>query len=82
MTSPVANLLAGIIDRTEVRPSGSGRPPMPTAEIFEALRVFLREVVQCRELRAADGRFWLDLPPPHRTSWSTVAQYGPSAVGR
>lgn len=50
MTSPVANLLAGIIDRTEVRPSGSGRPPMPTAEIFEALRVFLREGVQCREL--------------------------------
>ncbi len=56
MGPTVAELVAGIIDRIEARPFGSGRPPMPTVEIIETLRFFLREGVQWRELRAADGR--------------------------
>ncbi|WP_377806620.1 IS5 family transposase (plasmid) [Azospirillum sp. A29] len=52
----VANLVAGIIDRIEDRPVGPGRPPMSTVEVIETLRFFLREGVQWRELRAADGR--------------------------
>jgi len=55
MGPTVAELVARIIDRIEDRPPGPGRPPMPTAEVIETLRFFLREGVQWRELRAADG---------------------------
>lgn len=43
MGPTVAEVVAGIIDRIEARPVGSGRPPMPTVEIIETLRFFLRE---------------------------------------
>jgi transposase len=49
-------LVAGIIDRIEDRSSGTGRPPMPTIKVVEALRFFLRESVQWRELRATAAR--------------------------
>jgi hypothetical protein len=56
MGPKAAALVAGIIDRLEDRPPGTGRPPMPTIEIVEALRFFVREGVQWRELRATAGR--------------------------
>ncbi|WP_109096883.1 IS5 family transposase [Azospirillum sp. TSH64] len=56
MGPTIADLVARIIDRIEDRPIGAGRPPMPPVEIIETLRFFLREGVQWRELRAADGR--------------------------
>lgn len=56
MASRAAALVAGIIDRIEGRPHGTGRPPLPTIEVVETLRFFVREGVQWRELRAANGR--------------------------
>ncbi len=56
MGPKAAELVAGIIDRIEGRPPRPGRPPVPTAEVVETLRFFLREGVQWRELRAAPGR--------------------------
>jgi len=56
MASGAAALVAGIIDRIEDRPYRTGRPPLPTVEVVETLRFFVREGVQWRELRAAAGR--------------------------
>jgi transposase len=56
MGPTVAELVAWIIDRVEDRPLGRGRPLIPTIEVIETLRFFVREGVQWRELRAADGR--------------------------
>jgi transposase len=56
MASRAAALVAEIIDRIEDRPYGTGRPPLPTIEVVETLRFFVREGVQWRELRAAAGR--------------------------
>jgi transposase len=56
MASRAAALVAGIIDRIEDRPYRTGRPPLPTVEVVETLRSFVREGVQWRELRAAAGR--------------------------
>ena len=56
MASRAAALVAGIIDRIEDRPYGTGRPPLPTIKVVETLRFFVREGVQWRELRAAAGR--------------------------
>ena len=56
MASRAAALVAGIIDRIEERPLGSGRPPMPTVKVVETLRFFVREGVQWRELRATADR--------------------------
>src|SRR3954465_13647293 len=56
MASGAAALVAGIIDRIEGRPHRTGRPPVPTIEVVETLRCFVREGVQWRELRAAAGR--------------------------
>ena len=56
MGSRAAELAAGIIDRVEGRPFGTGRPPVATTKVVETLRFFLREGVQWRELRAAAGR--------------------------
>src|SRR3954454_21947295 len=55
MASRAASV-AGIIDRIEGRPYRTGRPPLPTVEVVEALRFFVREGVQWRELRATAGR--------------------------
>jgi transposase len=56
MAAQAAALVAGIIDRIEDRPIGTGRPPMPTIKVVETLRFFVREGVQWRELRATGGR--------------------------
>ncbi len=56
MGSRATALVAGIIDRIEERPLGTGRPPMPTIKVVEALRFFVREGVQWRELRATADR--------------------------
>ncbi|HEV7372241.1 IS5 family transposase [Arenibaculum sp.] len=55
MGPKVAELVAGIIERIEDRGHGPGRPPVPTVEVVETLHFFVREGVQWRELRAADG---------------------------
>jgi Transposase DDE domain len=56
MASGAAALVAGIIDRLEGRPYRTGRPPLPTIEVVETLRFFVREGVQWRELRATADR--------------------------
>ena len=56
MGPKAAALVAGVIDRLEGRPPGTGRPPLPTLKVVEALRFFVREGVQWRELRATAGR--------------------------
>jgi Transposase DDE domain len=56
MASGAAALVAGIIDRLEGRPYRTGRPPLPTVEVVETLRFFVREGVQWRELRATADR--------------------------
>ncbi len=45
MASRAAELVAEIIDRIEGRPYGTGRPPLPTVEVVETLRFFVREGV-------------------------------------
>jgi transposase len=49
-------LVASLIDRIEEPRNGRGHPCSPTEAVLETLRFFLREGVQWRELRAADGR--------------------------
>ena len=49
-------LVARIIDGLEDRSPGIGRPPMPTIKVVEALRFFVREGVQWRELQATPKR--------------------------
>jgi transposase len=49
-------LVARILDGLEDRSPGTGRPPMATIKVVEALRFFLREGVQWRELRATAAR--------------------------
>src|SRR4029450_6625588 len=56
MGARAAELVAGIIDRVEDQPLGTGRPPMPTIKVVETLRFFVREGVQWRELRATAAR--------------------------
>jgi hypothetical protein len=56
MASGAAALVAGVIDRLEGRPCRTGRPPLPTVQVVETLRSFVREGVQRREPRAAAGR--------------------------
>ena len=56
MASRAAALVAGIIDRIEGPPLGTGRPPLPTIKVVETLRFFVREGVQWRELRATADR--------------------------
>src|SRR3712207_953567 len=56
MGPSAAALVAGIIDRIGDCPLRTGRPPMPTIKVVEALRFFVREGVQWRELRATAGR--------------------------
>ena len=56
MGPKAAALVAAVIDRLEGRPPGTGRPPLPTLKVVEALRFFVREGVQWRELRATAGR--------------------------
>jgi transposase len=73
MASRAAALVAGIIDRIEDRPYGTGRPPLPTIEVVETLRFFVREGVQWRELRAAAGRACGSTLRRRLDGWSATA---------
>jgi transposase len=73
MASRAAELVAGIIDRIEGRPYGTGRPPLPTIEVVETLRFFVREGVQWRELRAAAGRACGSTLRRRLDDWSATA---------
>jgi transposase len=73
MVSRATELVAGIIDRIEVRPLGAGRPPMPTIKVVEALRFFVREGVQWRELRATAGRACGSTLRRRLDDWSATA---------
>jgi hypothetical protein len=73
MASRAAELVAGIIDRIEGRPYGTGRPPLPTVEVVEALRSFVREGVQRREPRAAAGRACGSTLRRRLDEWSATA---------
>jgi len=73
MASRAAALVAGIIDRIEDRPCGTGRPPLPTIEVVETLRFFVREGVQWRELRAAAGRACGSTLRRRLDGWSATA---------
>jgi hypothetical protein len=73
MASRAAALVAGLIDRIEGRPRSTGRPPMPTIKVVEALRFFVREGVQWRELRATAGRVSGPTLRRRLDDWSTTA---------
>jgi len=73
MGPKAAALVAGIIDRFEDQPLGTGRPPMPTIKVVEALRFFVREGVQWRELRATAGRACGSTLRRCLDDWSAVA---------
>ena len=73
MGPKAAALVAEIIDRLEDRPLGTGRPPMPTIKVVEALRFFVREGVQWRELRATAGRACGSTLRRRLDEWSATA---------
>jgi transposase len=73
MVSRATALVAGIIDQIEERPSGTGRPPVPTIKVVEALRFFVREGMQWRELRATAGRACGSTLRRRLEDWSAVA---------
>jgi transposase len=73
MGSRATELVAGIIDRIEDRPFGTGRPPLPTIKVVEALRFFVREGVQWRELRATAGRAGGSTLRRRLDDWSATA---------
>src|SRR3954447_21337381 len=73
MGPKAAALVAGIIDRLEHRPLRTGRPPMPTIKVIEALRFFVREGVQWRELRATVGRACGSTLRRRLDDWSATA---------
>ena len=73
MVSRAAALVAEIIDRIEDRRYGTGRPPLPTIEVVETLRFFVREGVQWRELRAAVGRACGSTLRRRLDEWSAAA---------
>jgi transposase len=73
MATRAAALVAGIIDRIEGRPYRTGRPPLPTIEVVETLRSFVREGVQWRELRAAAGRACGSTLRRRLDDWSATA---------
>jgi transposase len=73
MGPSAAALVAGIIDRIEDRPYGTGRPPLPTVKVVEALRFFVREGVQWRELRATAASACGSTLRRRLDDWSTTA---------
>src|SRR3712207_26910 len=68
-----AALVAGIVDRVEDWPLGTGRPPVPTIKAVETLRYFVREGGQWRELRAAAGRACGSTLRRRLDAWSATA---------
>src|SRR3954452_13779524 len=73
MASRAAALVAEIIDRIENRPYATGRPPLATIQVVEALRFFVREGVQGRELPGAARRACGSTLPPRLDGWSATA---------
>src|SRR4051794_10669136 len=73
MASRAAALVAGVIGGIEGRPYRTGRPPLPTVEVVETLRFFVREGVQWRELRAAAGRACGSTLRRRLDEWSATA---------
>ena len=73
MAAKAAALVAGIIDRIDSRPLGTGRPPTPTIKVVETLRFFVREGVQWRELRATAGRACGSTLRRRLDDWSATA---------
>ena len=73
MRAQAVELVAGIIDRIENRHPGLGRPPVPTAEVIRTLGFFVREGVQWRELKAADGRVSGSTLRRRLDEWHTTA---------
>jgi transposase len=73
MASRAAELVAGIINGIEDRPYGTGRPPLPTVEVVETLRFFVREGVQWRELRATADRACGSTLRRRLDEWSATA---------
>ena len=73
MGSRATESVAGIIARIEDRPFGTGRPPLPTIKVVEALRFFVREGVQWRELRATAGRAGGSTLRRRLDDWSATA---------
>jgi transposase len=73
MAARAAELVAEIIDRIEDRSIGAGRPPLPTIKVVEALRFFVREGVQWRELRATAGRACGSTLRRRLDDWNAVA---------
>src|SRR5918993_4247116 len=66
-------LVARIIDGLEDRSPGIGRPPMPTIKVVEALRFFVREGVQWRELQATPKRACGSTLRRRLDAWSATA---------
>jgi hypothetical protein len=73
MASGAAASVAGIIDRIEGRPDRTGRPPLPTIEVVETLRFFVREGVPWRELRATADRTCGSTLRRRLDGWSATA---------
>ena len=73
MATRAAALVAEMIDGVEGRSLGAGRPPMPTIKVVEALRFFVREGVQWRELRATAGRACGSTLRRRMEDWSATA---------
>src|SRR3954466_13859769 len=73
MRSRAAALVARSTHEIERRPLGTGRPPVPTIKVVEALRFFVREGVQWRELRATATRACGSTLRRRLGTWSTMA---------
>ena len=73
MATRAVELVATIIDSIEDRPLTTGRPLLPTIRVVEALRYFLREGVQWRELRATVGRACGSTLRRRLDGWSAAA---------
>src|SRR5215207_3547175 len=68
-----AAMVAEVIDRLEGRSRSTGRPPSPTLHVVEALRFFVREGVQWRELRATAARACGSTLRRRLDDWSATA---------
>jgi len=66
-------LVAGVVDQVERVVTRTGRPSAPTVTVLKTLRVFLREGVQWRELRASPDRASGSTLRCRLTEWGTTA---------
>ena len=70
MASRAAALVAGIIDRIENRPLGTGRPPMPTVKVVEALRFLFAKAYHGESCALSSGVL---VVPPCAVAWTNGA---------